>query len=35
MKGTKPKTSAVYIYKNGWYKQKNAWQNGVDDSNNE
>ena len=23
------------LYKNGWYKQKNAWQNGVDDSNKE
>ena len=23
------------LYKNGWYKQKNAWKNGVDNSNNE
>ena len=23
------------FYKNGWYKQKNAWKNGADNSNNE
>ena len=23
------------FYKNGWYKQKNPWKNGVDNSNNE